>query len=251
MNAEPATEPTPAGDERLPVVPWTFLESIAVLVLGFFLANIAGQALPLIVDPVTARGIFFPLTLAVLAATAATYIRLRYPEHMRELIGGTRFRPGYILAGLGLGIVAFLFINMGFSILIQLIVGLTGGELPSVQEGLREATQDPQIGWLVVVSAVVVAPIAEELYFRGMLFQALRSRLGTWPGIGLSGFLFGAAHLVGADGLDGALYTMVVLSAFGMLLAWAMNRTGHLAVPVVMHMTFNGGAVVGIMIASG
>ncbi len=251
MNTQPTAETPPEDSSPLPDVPWTFLEALLVFGVGLLLAQVAGQGLPLVVDRVTAQGIFFPLTLAVLAATAAGYIRIVHPGRVGDLLGGTRPRGRHVLLGIGFGVVAFLAINLGFSILIQLVANLTGGELPTVQENLREATRDPRIGAVVVGSAVLVAPIAEELFFRGMLFQALRTRLGTWPGIGVSGFLFGAAHLFGSEDLGGALYTFVVLSAFGMFLAWALNRSGTIAVPILMHMTFNAAAVVGILVLGG
>lgn len=251
VNTERTATTPPDDGARLPDVPWVFLEALLVFGVGILLAQLAGQALPLVMDPVTAQGIFFPLTLALLAATAAGYIRLVHPGHVADLLGGRRLRAVHVLQGIGLGIVAFLVINLGFSLLIQLFAGLTGGELPTVQEDLRQATRDPRIGAVVVASAVLVAPVAEELFFRGMLFQALRTRLGRWPGIGMSGFLFGAAHLFGAQELAGALYTFVVLSAFGMFLAWALDRSGTIAVPILMHMTFNGAAVVGILVVGG
>jgi membrane protease YdiL (CAAX protease family) len=248
VNTEPTATTPPERGSPLPDVPWSLLEALLVFGAGLVLAQLTGQALPLLVDPVTAQGIFFPLTLAVLAATAAGYIRLVHPGHVRELLGGLRVRGLHVLQGIGFGVVAFLVINLGFSLLIQLVANLTGGELPTVQEDLREATRDPRIGAVVVGSAVLIAPVAEELFFRGMVFQALRTKLGAWPGIGMSGFLFGAAHLFGSQELAGALYTFVVLSAFGMFLAWALNRTGTIAVPILMHMTFNGAAVLGILL---
>lgn len=248
MNTERTATTASEGSSPLPDVPWVFLEAMLVFGVGLLLAQLAGQALPLLVDPVTAQGIFFPLTLAVLAATAAGYIRVVHPGHVSDLLGGRRVRGLHVLQGLGFGVVAFLVINLGFSLLIQLFANLAGGELPTVQENLREATRDPRIGAVVIGSAVLVAPVAEELFFRGMVFQALRTRFGAWPGIGMSGFLFGAAHLFGSQELAGALYTFVVLSAFGMFLAWALNRSGSIAVPILMHMTFNGAAVVGILV---
>ena len=87
--------------------------------------------------------------------------------------------------------------------------------------------------------AVVLAPLWEELTFRGFLLSALaQSRLGFWPA---------AAHL--DRGLDGApleLFLAGLASVFaaGMLLSWLMWRTGSMRAVVVAHAIANVAAVV-------
>ena len=44
------------------------------------------------------------------------------------------------------------------------------------------------------VLLIVVAPLAEEFFFRGFLYQALRNSFGVWPGAVLSGLVFGVIH---------------------------------------------------------
>jgi uncharacterized protein len=95
-----------------------------------------------------------------------------------------------------------------------------------------------------------VAPLAEEVFFRGFLFQALRHRLGVWPGIGISAYLFGLAHFQGFDNIAGTLYALVVLSTFGMYLAWMLDRRGHLATTMAMHAVFNAMATAYIIFGS-
>jgi uncharacterized protein len=236
-RARPARPDDPAGPEA--GVPWGFADALFVFALSYLLAGLISPALRTVLDPELARGLFFPLSLMLFAVCTVVYVRLRYPEALPALLGWATFTWRHVGAGLVHGLVAFFIINVGFAALVQLIVVTTGGELPMAQRSLREATRDPRFGYIVIASSVLVAPLAEEVFFRGFLFQGLRARLAAWPAIGISAYLFGLAHFQGLDNLAGSLYALVVLSTFGMYLAWMLERRGHLATTMTMHAVFN------------
>ena len=48
----------------------------------------------------------------------------------------------------------------------------------------------------LVLYAVVMAPIAEELVFRGSIFRSVADRRGFWPGAIASAIPFGLIHVV-------------------------------------------------------
>jgi membrane protease YdiL (CAAX protease family) len=83
----------------------------------------------------------------------------------------------------------------------------------------------------IFVFATLVAPLAEELLFRGILFPFVRDlgkpRLAFWG----SAILFGAMH--------GNLAAFVPLVCFGALLAALYLRTGNLLAPITAHALFN------------
>ena len=90
--------------------------------------------------------------------------------------------------------------------------------------------------WLVVLSVVILAPIAEEVFFRGVVFNALRREGGRrWAFIG-SAVLFAAIHL--------SLVLFVPLLLLGLALAWVYERTNNLLAPIAMHATVNGISVI-------
>jgi membrane protease YdiL (CAAX protease family) len=76
---------------------------------------------------------------------------------------------------------------------------------------------------------VVMAPVAEELLFRGMLLRGLL-RLGPVPAIALSGAAFAAWHLSPQA---------IPLVAVGCILGWLYYTSGSLWQPLVFHMVFN------------
>lgn len=92
---------------------------------------------------------------------------------------------------------------------------------------------------------VVVAPICEEMFFRGFIFHGLWSRLGLWPAAALSGFFFGAIHFSGASTLGIVLPFTVI----GMLFALLVRRTGSLWNSILAHMLFNGISISATLVA--
>jgi uncharacterized protein len=81
----------------------------------------------------------------------------------------------------------------------------------------------------VVVLIAVVAPIAEELFFRGMLFGGLRSRLSTYPAAAISALVFGGLHATTG------VTAVPPLIAFGFVLALLYERTGSLVPGMIAH----------------
>lgn len=82
-----------------------------------------------------------------------------------------------------------------------------------------------------VVLFALVAPLVEELMFRG-LGQSLLAVVGRWPAIVLTGFAFGASH--------GLVEALLVLVPFGIALAWLRDRTKSVYPGMVVHGLFNG-----------
>lgn len=87
-------------------------------------------------------------------------------------------------------------------------------------------------GWqLVALHAVLVAPVAEEICFRGLLYPALRQLRGPGYAILMTALVFGLVH-----GLPAVVVPMVL---FGVVMAW-LGETGGSILPCVLgHMAFN------------
>jgi len=84
--------------------------------------------------------------------------------------------------------------------------------------------------WAVVVAAVVLAPLSEEITFRGFLLSALaKSRLGFWPAALISSALWTGLHA----GYSWPGLVSVFLAGIG--LSWIMLRTGSMRAVVVAH----------------
>jgi len=90
----------------------------------------------------------------------------------------------------------------------------------------------PWVRAYFLVLALLIAPVAEELLFRGILLRLAAKRFGVGPAIALCSACFAAIHFH----LPATLPLFVIASAF----ALAYIYTGSILVPIVMHAIFNG-----------
>jgi len=84
---------------------------------------------------------------------------------------------------------------------------------------------------LLVVMVVVMAPVAEELFFRGLALRAFESRMGRRSALAASALLFGLTHL--------QLLQLPALVMIGLVCGWLAQRDGTLGRAVWAHVGFN------------
>lgn len=114
----------------------------------------------------------------------------------------------------------------------------------------RDLTGDAVgIGFAVkCVVFVAIAPVVEELFFRGLLLRSLQRRTGAVAAVTLSAAWFGLAHY--SSGTFGAFLALfLALAAFGAVLGTLAVRTGRLGMSLSAHAGFN--AVTMTLIALG
>ena len=112
----------------------------------------------------------------------------------------------------------------------------TATEWALQQLGVRQ-TQLDSLQWLrqvplwqyllVAVMAAVVAPVVEEIYFRGWVFRALRERYGAPPAYLGSSLLFALVHL--------NVQALVPILAIALFLAYVYQRTGSIVPGIIAH----------------
>lgn len=129
-------------------------------------------------------------------------------------------------------------LTLGVSILSTMLHAMVKGEPPDpvAHEALKqllEADRDRQIA--IAIGAIIIAPIMEEIIFRGFLQRALAGLIGRqWPAIAITSLAFALVHIGPADPL--ALPMLFVLS-LGM--GYALAATGRLWAPMFVHAVFN------------
>lgn len=94
---------------------------------------------------------------------------------------------------------------------------------------------------MALVVAVVVAPLVEETAFRGMLYGALRGRMGVWSSAVISGTIFALVHPT----LPGQFLPIMTL---GVVLALLREKTGSLAPGMICHGLNNLAALVQVVL---
>ncbi|MEW6661057.1 MAG: CPBP family intramembrane glutamic endopeptidase [Bacillota bacterium] len=134
--------------------------------------------------------------------------------------------------GLGLGINwgIGIFIGVVFTgMLVQLLLPFPP-KPQAFTDVLLAARLPVELGAGILIG-VVLAPLAEELLFRGMLFPAMREKMGLATAIILNGAVFAGVHM--------DLFRFIPLAVGGMLLAWLFNRSRNLYVAIAAHSTWN------------
>jgi len=93
----------------------------------------------------------------------------------------------------------------------------------------------------IAVGAVVLAPIKEELFFRGFIFGLLRGRVGEWWAVLLTSAAFALFHI--------QVEVLFPIFLVGLLLNVIYLRTGRLIHAILFHMLFNGGTLLWIALS--
>ncbi|MGH8949782.1 MAG: lysostaphin resistance A-like protein [Acidimicrobiia bacterium] len=211
--------------------PWSLIDFLFVI-----LGGLAGAAVLLPIGALLGGG-----ELSLVLALAGQYI-----GHLLVLWMLARRREDldFIIVGsdtfyLGLGLLLQLALAVMFLPLTSLLFpdGDSAQQVGTALSGLE--TTPARIA--AVLTAVVVAPVTEELTFRGVLLKAFHKR-GRRAIMILTSLVFAAFHTVGLDPdrlLQAAAVVLPQLFLVGLLLAWITLRTGRLGPAIFIHSGFN------------
>jgi hypothetical protein len=116
---------------------------------------------------------------------------------------------------------------------------------PKVKSPLDDLTSTPGMLVLFGLMAVTIAPLFEEMFFRGFIQPLLSRSLGTLAGIGITASIFGALH---APEYAMAWQYVVSIAVAGVAFGWVRARTNSIIPCTVMHGAFNLASVVGLAV---
>ena len=125
-------------------------------------------------------------------------------------------------------------------VLVRYGVNVEQGAHPIVP--IIASSKDSKTIWLIIILAVVVAPIIEEMMFRGAFYSWLRSRFSAATSIVVSAIIFAAIHPQGAIGI-------VPLGFIGIVLATIREMRGNITACIFTHACFNGGTLLLVLTA--
>jgi CAAX protease family protein len=140
-----------------------------------------------------------------------------------------------------LGLFSYYFVTFTYAALVQ----------PDTDQGVTDALgADEGTAGLVIAGFMViaVAPVAEELFFRGFFYRALRTRFSVVAAALIDGLLFGAIHFdfSGAD----ALLILPPLAVLGAVFCLVYEKTGSLFPVIALH-AINNALAYAVQIESG
>jgi uncharacterized protein len=227
-------------------VPWGWLDLVLFLVValvGTFLLSILlaiGFAV-LGVPPSqlqkpgsSATGLFVVISQAILFLVLLGYLalqmRVRFHSPFWKTIGWrplmTRIRQPFAYLGLVAGgLLLALFVQIGSA-----LFG-TKAKLP-----MEELFQDRRTAFLLVLMAVLLAPVVEETIFRGYLYPLIARTFGIGVGIAATGILFGLLH---AFQLWGGWVQIALLVIVGIIFTYVRAVTRTVLASYLLHVSYN------------
>lgn len=228
-----AGEPTPAIGRPFPGL-W---HAAGLLVLIQILANGIGAALlaPGIIEEVrrtgTFEGPFNAAWVGLIANTLSFGAVIALTFRLSRLPAGVAFPLARVDIGHGFLAIVTL---AGALIVADFLSNLFVRAFPP-PEAIAELFEDFLGGspaWTSFAFLVVVAPITEEFFFRGVLQSGLRRRYGPRTAIIASGVLFGVIHVLP--------WQVLPAIPLGLLFAWWTERTRSLWPALIGHALVNG-----------
>lgn len=244
------------GPEALARVPWRWWEPLVIFlftlvsstVVGFLVTAALTRGINCTADGLPARlenrcdignAVFIAIFEIALGAWALIWVKVRWNAGPKTL-GLTSDRLGAnIKVGLATGAVGFVAGPVIVGALAQLIVNLIS-KTPVTSPDQLPFEGTPH--WLALVitgvSVILFAPIAEEMFFRGFLYQGLRRKLPLVGAGIVSALIFGAAHVQPPFGL-GLLLLIPAISVLGFILAFIFERRSSLVPAITAHALFN------------
>ena len=144
--------------------------------------------------------------------------------------------PWHVLRFAGIGALIYMVGNTAFTLLITAV----SPDFANINDAAIMEMVQENFG-LMTLGTVVLVPVAEECFYRGLIFRNLYDKSPVWA-YAASMVLFSLAHVLGYVTLMD--FGTLVLSFIqylpaGFALAWAYRHSGSIFAPVLIHMCVN------------
>lgn len=170
---------------------------------------------------------------SVVLALPILYLGLPFGIVSIEILGLNRFVWWWLPASLGFAIILIL-LNAGIALGYQKLFRIDESKLVSFERAnyFSKMSRSKKNMAMTVIFGGVVAPLCEELYFRGLLLSFFLIFFNPWIGIAATSIVFGLAHFDSA----GVIVTGII---DGVALSLVFIITGSLWAPVLVHIFNN------------
>ena len=199
-----------------------------------------GSVLPASIDTGLLVVVQLGFWLFVIGAILASFLLRRMSP--ADLFGFDRLNfTKVFLWGAGLLLTALPLIFASSAIVSNLLhINSQKDSQPIMQ--LFERVAEPTRKIPIILLAIVIAPLAEEFFFRGFLYGVLKRYAGGFPALVFTGVAFAIIHL--------HLPSILPLFLLACVLTLAYELSGSLLVPMAMHALFNAVTLVGVFFSS-
>ena len=151
-----------------------------------------------------------------------------------ENVGLREFKGSMLGLGCGLMLLSSLF-NFFYNLFLALFD-------QRIQADLGPVFAESSSPWWLLVAGIVVAPVVEEVFFRGFVFAGLRTRYEWKKAAVISSILFALIHF--------QLTAMIPIFILGFIFSYLYHRSNSIWPAIVMHVSTNALALVAAYLAA-
>ena len=193
------------------------------------------------------------LQLFMAALAISTWLIIFSKKKNFDLKGLFKWGPSSFLGDISFGLFTYLislpiigFINDSAEQLNLYFFGYKGPDQGAVLY-LKSVKEDPFIFFLTLISIVIIAPLVEEVLFRGLLQRYIKRWLGNKAALLLSSLSFAMMHFQMAQGI-GNIPLVISLFVFALYLGFIYEKKKSLVASITLHFIFNLVSVVRIVL---
>ena len=228
LRAEPLVDSDP------PWSGWDVLRMVVVAMLAIFFFSILALEIARQMAPGAKPADFAKNPLVVVPAQAAAYLvllgfmyALVTHAYNRGFWRGVHWHfPGERWA-----------LYLGGGVALALGIEMASNFLPIPKSlPIDEFFRNRASAWLMAGFGTLLAPLVEELFFRGFLYPVLRRRVGVALGMAITAFLFALIH---ESQLAHAWAPLLMLFCVGLALTLTREITDSVAASTLVHMAYN------------
>lgn len=233
------------NEPYLPSAVWTYPDAIA-LFFGGLLGSVFALSIAITANGGEELSSVIVLGVSSVGSAAVTFGILGYLSRRRgtgswDLDFGLRFEPRDAL-----GLIYGMVLQLAVVVAVQLpLIELLNLEDPPEQDVAQIAGEASSLGTraLVVLVVVVLAPLTEELLYRGVLLSRVRRDFSPHAAVVISAAVFAGIHLIDPD----AVLAIPGLFVIGVVLGYQALRTQRLGLAITTHAGVNLLAAIAIL----
>jgi len=225
---------TPDAPPPLPRPGWSVWEAFPVVMFMMFLAaaSLASGPEPKITNSsVRAILLLQSFFYAFLLLYVHYIVVLKHRLPFWQGLGWRRVNPAF-----------FLVCGLALSLAVQLLALPQSKQLP-----IERLFQTREATLMLALFGTAVAPLVEEIIFRGFIFGAIERSSGLRAAIWTTALLFAAIHI---PQLRGGTPQILAIFGVGLMLSWTRAKTSSLAASYFVHLGYNGSLFLMLYVAS-
>lgn len=215
---------------------WSWIEIIlvymSIMVIGFIVSRFSGQLAAIGAELGMGEVGYFLVTYLIQFLTTILLVWFFGTVTTKASWSDLGLRPASVKKFLYYGLLGGIVLIVVVVILGIIIKQIQPDLSPQYYEEMLRSARRLPVFLLVFVAGAVLAPLSEELYYRGMIYPVFRERFGPVWGAIMAGSLFGLAHF--------DLWRTIPLAIGGAGLCYIYEKSDSIWVSTLAHGVWNG-----------